>query len=65
MARKNIYTHAINLTQLNIRNAPSAEFAEKVRGIEYRGSEVPLLNAGWVWTCVHRIRLNRAPGSRG
>lgn len=40
MARKNIYTHAINLTQLNIRNAPSAEFAEKVRGIEYRGYEV-------------------------
>ncbi len=40
MAKKNIYTHTINLAQLNIRNAPRAEFAEKVREIEYRGYEV-------------------------
>ncbi|MBQ9863718.1 MAG: hypothetical protein IJM33_00100 [Bacteroidales bacterium] len=37
---KNIYTHTIDLAQLNIRNAPRTEFAEKVREIEYRGFEV-------------------------
>ena len=40
MARKNIYTHTIDLALLNIKNAPRAEFAEKVREIEYRGYEV-------------------------
>lgn len=40
MTRKNIYTHTIDLAQLNIRNAPRADFAEKVREIQYRGYEV-------------------------
>ncbi len=40
MAVKNVYTHAIDLSLLSIKNAPREEFAEKVRNIEYRGYEV-------------------------
>ena len=40
MSKKNVYTHAINLCELHINNAPRTDFAEKVRDIEYRGYEV-------------------------
>ena len=37
---KNIYSHTIDLKELNVRNAPREEFAKQVIAIEYRGYEV-------------------------
>jgi hypothetical protein len=45
-ARKNIYTHEIDLKDLQIKNSPKEEFRVALEGISYRGFEVETLNDG-------------------
>lgn len=46
MAVKNVYTHAIDLAPLSIKNAPHEKFAEKIIAIKYRGYEVEQCDDG-------------------
>jgi len=47
MAKKrNIYTHAIDLKKLVVKNAPSKEFASAIEKIPYRGYEVEDVSDG-------------------
>ncbi len=46
MRRKNIYTHAIDLQRLEIRNQPREAFRHLLENIEYRGYEVEQLKDG-------------------
>jgi len=45
-ARKNIYTHEIDLKDLRIKNSSKEEFREALEEISYRGFEVESLNDG-------------------
>lgn len=45
-ARKNIYTHEIDLTNLIIKNAPKEEFRKSVEAIKYKGYEVETIEDG-------------------
>lgn len=45
-ARKNIYSHEIDLTYLRIENAPRKEFQKELERIKYRGYEVETLADG-------------------
>lgn len=45
-AKKNLYTHEIDLTGLRIENAPREEFRQAVESIQYRGYEVEQLADG-------------------
>ena len=46
MKRRNIYTHDIDLKKLNIKNAPSKDFALSIEKIPYRGYEVEDISDG-------------------
>ena len=46
MARRNIYTHSIDLKKLIIKNAKREEFIEKLENIPYRGYEVEDISDG-------------------
>lgn len=45
-AKKNIYTHEIDLTSLELKNAPRDEFRKALEKIKYKGYEVEILNDG-------------------
>ncbi|MBI2100353.1 MAG: hypothetical protein HYT48_03400 [Candidatus Vogelbacteria bacterium] len=45
-ARKNIYTHGIDLTNINIKNAAPEIFRKEVEGIAYRGYKVEDISDG-------------------
>jgi len=45
-AKKNIYTHAIDLSPLTIKNAPREDFRKELEKISYRGFEVEQLADG-------------------
>jgi len=45
-SKKNIYSHAINLSPLTIKNEPREEFRKKLERIEYEGYEVEKLSDG-------------------
>lgn len=45
-ARKNIYTHEIDLTSLKIKNQPNDEFCKNLERIKYRGYEVEDISDG-------------------
>lgn len=45
-ARKNIYTHEIELKDLQIKNLPKEDFRQALEGISYRGFEVESLSDG-------------------
>ena len=46
MARRNIYTHSIDLKKLFIKNAKREEFIKKLENIPYRGYEVEDISDG-------------------
>jgi len=46
MARKNIYTHSIDLMKLSIKNAEREDFVKELEKIPYRGYEVEDLSDG-------------------
>lgn len=46
MAKKNIYSHEIELQKINIKNAPKSEFASELEKIKYRGYEVESISDG-------------------
>jgi len=46
MARRNIYTHTIDLKKLTIKNAEQEEFIKKLEKIPYRGYEVEDISGG-------------------
>ncbi|HBY18637.1 MAG TPA: hypothetical protein DEH00_05635 [Candidatus Marinimicrobia bacterium] len=46
MARKNIYTHSIDLMKLNIKNAEREDFVKELEKIPYRGYEVEDISDG-------------------
>ncbi|NCN22360.1 hypothetical protein GW934_02585, partial [Candidatus Falkowbacteria bacterium] len=45
-ARKNIYTHEIDLKNLKIKNAPRDLFRKELEKIAYRGYEVEAISDG-------------------
>lgn len=45
-ARQNIYTHAINLTNLSIKNTEKENFRKKLEEIAYKGYEVEQISDG-------------------
>lgn len=45
-ARKNIYTHEIDLTNLIVKNAAKEEFRKSVEAIKYKGYEVETIKDG-------------------
>lgn len=45
-AKKNIYSHSIDLTSLKIVNEPREQFREKLERIKYRGYEVEQISDG-------------------
>jgi hypothetical protein len=46
MARRNIYTHSIDLKKLTIKNAKRDEFVKELENIPYRGYEVENISDG-------------------
>ncbi|MBM4285326.1 MAG: hypothetical protein FJ128_08755 [Deltaproteobacteria bacterium] len=46
MKKRNVYTHDIDLKKLEIKNAPSKEFAMATEKIPYRGYEVENISDG-------------------
>lgn len=46
MAKRNIYSHEIELQKIEIKNAPKAEFAAELEKIKYRGYEVESISDG-------------------
>lgn len=46
MAKKNIYTHSIDLQKLKVKNCDRDSFREKLENIPYRGYEVEQLKDG-------------------
>ena len=46
MARRNIYTHSIDLKKLTIKNAKRDDFVKKLENIPYRGYEVENISDG-------------------
>lgn len=46
MAKKNIYSHEIELQKIEIKNAPKTEFAAELEKIKYRGYEVESISDG-------------------
>ncbi len=45
-AKQNIYTHAIDITSLSIKNAEKEDFRKKLEEIAYRGYEVEQISDG-------------------
>ena len=46
MARRNIYTHSIDLMRLTIKNAERDDFIKELENIPYRGYEVEDISGG-------------------